>query len=166
MKREFLQKKGTWLTADQPPAEFSGGVCEEALAARLARGVCRGFAEQGLTSLVEFHLANGRRADVIALDGRGGLAIVEIKSSLADFRSDGKWPEYRDFCDRFYFAVAAEFPREVLPEDCGLILADAYGAVVEREAPEHPLKPARRKAVTLRFAQAAARRLALQLDPG
>lgn len=164
MKRDFPQKRETWLTPNQPGVEYPDVQDEDALAARLARGVCRSFAEQGLASLVEFHLANGRRADVIALDGRGGLVIVEIKSSLADFRSDGKWPEYRDFCDRFYFAVAAEFPRQVLPEDCGLICADAYGAVVEREAPEHPLKPARRKAVTLRFAQAAARRLALQLD--
>lgn len=144
------------------------GLVESSLpdvAARLARGVCRGFAEQGLVSLTEFALANGRRADVIALDGRGKLVIVEVKSSLADFRSDAKWPEYRDFCDHFYFAVAADFPRKVLPTDCGLILADAYGAVVERMAPEHALNAARRKAVTLRFAQAAARRLNLQLDP-
>lgn len=150
--------------APRSPNQFQDE-SQPALAARIARGVCRAFEEEGAACLMEFSLASGRRADVIALDAKGRLAIVEIKSSLADFRSDGKWPEYRAFCDALYFAVAADFPREVLPEDCGLIVADAYGALVERPAPEHPLNPARRKAVTLRFAQAAARRLSLLLDP-
>lgn len=150
---------------NQPPAESLANQGEDALALRLARGVCRAFEDYGQVCLVEFSLASGRRADVMAMDPKGRLTIVEIKSSLADFRSDGKWPEYREFCDALYFAVAAEFPREVLPEDCGLIVADAYGASVLRKAPAHPLSGARRKAVTLRFAQVAARRLAALNDP-
>lgn len=132
----------------------------------LARGVAREFAQRGYASLAEFSLANGRRADLLCL-GRGGeLAIVEIKSSVADFRGDRKWPEYRDFCDRLYFAVAEDFPQTLIPEDCGLVVADGFGAAILREAPALPLNPARRRAVTLRFALAASRRLGRLLDPG
>lgn len=136
----------------------------ELLAARLARGVGRYFETLGCGVLTEVTLANGRRADVMALDAKGRIAVVEIKSCLADYRSDGKWHAYRDFCDALYFAVAQDFPREVLPGDCGLIIADAYGAAIEREAETHPLNPARRRAVTLRFAQLAARRLSACQD--
>lgn len=132
---------------------------------RLARGVCRALAEFGCATLTEVTLKSGHRADVLALDGRGGIVIVEVKSSLADFRSDGKWRAYLDFCERFYFAVPPDFPREVLPEDCGLMLADAYHAEILREAPPSPLAPARRKALTLRFAQLAAKRLQRLTDP-
>jgi len=98
----------------------------------LARGVCRALAQRGYSTLTEFSLANGRRADVIGL-GRGGeLVIVEVKSSVQDFRSDGKWPEYREFCDRFYFAVPEGFPRDLIPEDCGLIMADRKGGEPQR----------------------------------
>lgn len=135
-------------------------------AARLARGVCRAFDQRGYASLLEFPLANGRRADVIALHRGGELAIVEIKSSVADFRADQKWPEYREWCDRLYFAVANGFPTELIPGDCGLIVADAFGAELVREAPCVRLPPARRKAVTLRFAFAGAGRLRRLLDPG
>src|ERR1700687_4264050 len=90
----------------------------------LARGVARALAQRGYATLTEVSLANGRRADVIGL-GRGGeLVIVEVKSSVQDFRSDAKWPEYREFCDRFYFAVGADFPQALIPEECGLIVAD------------------------------------------
>jgi hypothetical protein len=135
-------------------------------AARLARGVCRAFDQRGFASLLEFPLANGRRADVMALRRDGELAIVEIKSSIADFRADQKWPEYRDWCDRLYFAVAAGFPAELIPEDCGLVVADGFGAEMLREAPCLPLTAARRKAVTLRFAIAGAARLRRLVDPG
>lgn len=136
-----------------------------ALAVRLARGVGRYFEDLGFACLTEFSLANGRRADVMVLDAKGRILAVEVKSCLADFRSDGKWHEYRDFCDALYFAVAPEFPSEVLPQECGVIVADAYGAAIAREPATHPLNPARRRALTLRFAQTAARRLSSVRDP-
>ena len=132
----------------------------------LARGVCRELQQRGYASLLEVALANGRRADVRAL-GRGGeIAIVEIKSSLADFRADRKWSEYWEFCDRLYFAVAADFPRHLIPPECGLIVADPFGAALLRESPVQPLNAARRRAVTLRFALMGAQRLRRTLDPG
>ena len=134
-------------------------------AALLARGVCRMLEQLGYASLLEFPLANGRRADILAL-GRGGeLIIVEIKSSVADFRADRKWADYRDFADRFYFAVARDFPPGLIPEDCGLIVADGFAAAVLREGGASRLAPARRKTLTLRFALAAAARLRRHLDP-
>ena len=136
-----------------------------ALRLLLARGVGRALAQRGYASLTEVSLANGRRADVMGLGRAGELVIVEGKSSLQDFRSDGKWPEYREFCDRFYFAVAEDFPRDAIPEDCGLIVADGFGAAVLREAPLVALAAARRKAVTLRFALAGSERLRRLLDP-
>ncbi len=94
----------------------------------LARGVCRLLDAMGYTPLCEVPLGVGRRADVLALSGKGRFAIVEIKSGLADFRADQKWPDYVAHCDRFYFAVGADFPREVLPPHTGLLIADRYGA--------------------------------------
>jgi hypothetical protein len=131
----------------------------------LARGVCRALQQLGYASLVEFPLANGRRADILALSRGGELAIIEIKSSVADFRADRKWVEYRDFADRFYFAVPKNFPAALIPEDCGLIVADAFAASMIRDGSPTALAPARRRAVTLRFALAAAARLRRQLDP-
>jgi len=136
-----------------------------ALRLQLARGVGRALAQRGYASLTEVSLANGRRADVMGLGRAGELVIVEVKSSLQDFRSDAKWPEYREFCDRFYFAVAEDFPREAIPEDCGLIVADGFGGAVLREAPMLALAAARRKAVTLRFALVSSERLRRLLDP-
>jgi hypothetical protein len=132
----------------------------------LARGVCRALTQRGFSTLTEFSLASGRRADVFALGRDGTLVIVEIKSSVADFRSDRKWPEYRAFCDRLYFAVPDGFPSEMIPLDCGLIMADPFGAAVLREAPSEPLVAARRRAVTVRFARHAAHRLQRLIDPG
>lgn len=134
-------------------------------ARQILRGVGRYFRTLDLTIISELPLADGRRADLMALDPRGGIRIVEIKSCTADFRSDRKWPEYRQWCDRFYFAVDAEFPSELIPDDCGLILADRFGADIIREAPEHRLEAARRRAVTLRFARCAALRLHSISDP-
>jgi hypothetical protein len=131
----------------------------------LARGVCRALAQLGYASLVEFPLANGRRADVLALGKTGDLIIVEIKSSVADFRADRKWARYREFADRLYFAVPNGFPALLIPEECGLIVADSFGAAVLRDGVATPLAPARRRALTLRFALAAANRLRRQLDP-
>ena len=131
----------------------------------LARGICRALEQLGYASLLEFPLANGRRADILALGKTGDLMIIEIKSSVADFRADRKWAFYREFADRLYFAVPNEFPSLLIPEECGLIVADAFGAAVLRHGALTALAPARRRALTLRFALAAAARLHRQLDP-
>jgi hypothetical protein len=134
-------------------------------AALLARGVCRALDQLGYASLVEFPLTNGRRTDVLALGRRGDLIAVEIKSSVADFRADQKWPIYRDFADRLYFAVASGFPIVLIPENCGVMVADAFAASVLREGETITLTAGRRRAVTLRFARIAAVRLRRSLDP-
>jgi hypothetical protein len=131
----------------------------------VALGARRLLASHGFASVTELTLASGRRADIVGLGANGDIWIVEIKSCLADFRADRKWPGYRDFCDRFFFAVPTDFPQEVLPEDAGLVLADGFGAAVVRGAPIHRLAGARRKAVMLRFAHAAAGRLHGLVDP-
>ena len=131
----------------------------------IARGVLRLFDELGYAGITEFSLANGRRADVIGLDDRSQVAIVEIKSCWTDFATDSKWWEYRDYCDAFYFAVAESFPRERLPEDVGLIVADRYGGAVLRPAPVNPLASARRRALVLRLARVALTRWRSN-DPG
>lgn len=146
------------LNGDEPPIPASGAV-------PIFRGVRRALAARGFVSMAEFRLASGRRADVLAMDGAGTVVIVEVKSCVADFRSDQKWPEYRDWCDAFYFAVDDAFPTELIPDDCGLMVADAYGAEILREAPEHRLAPARRKALTLRIALTGAGRLHRIEDP-
>jgi hypothetical protein len=128
-------------------------------ATQLARGICRALEDWGFGALTEFSLNNGRRADVIAMDGAGRFVIVEIKTSEADFRADKKWQDYLDFCDLFYFAVPVEFPKQLIPEDCGLLVADAYSAAVLREPGETAMHPNRRKAQILRFALTATLRL-------
>jgi hypothetical protein len=138
---------------------------QSANATAIAIGTRRLLAGRGLASVTELTLASGRRADIIALGSDGCIWIVEIKSSVADFRADAKWPAYRDYCDRLYFAVAPDFPTEILPAETGLILADGFGADLAREAPEHKLAGARRRAVMLRFAHVAAGRLHALVDP-
>ena len=123
------------------------------------------MSDHGLSTLAEFTLSSGRRVDVIGLDRHGLVTIVEIKTSLEDFRSDRKWPEYLEYCDRFFFAVPEGFPQEVLPEDFGLMAADPYGAVILRESPCLQLNAARRKAQNLRFGLTAAERLQRLVDP-
>ncbi|MEM6899821.1 MAG: MmcB family DNA repair protein [Pseudomonadota bacterium] len=132
-------------------------------AARIARGVTRLFGELAWTSVTELTLANRRRADICALGPHGEITIVEIKSSVADFRSDAKWPDYQPYCDRFYFAVGHDFPKDLIPDEAGLIVADGFGGAILRDPGETALKAARRKAMTLRFAHAAAGRL-MRLD--
>ncbi|MCB1501586.1 MAG: MmcB family DNA repair protein [Bauldia sp.] len=134
-------------------------------AAAIQRGVGRLLRAQGFAIVCELPLATGRRADVVGLGPAGDVWIVEIKSSIEDFRVDHKWPDYRLSCDRLYFATHAGVPQEIFPEACGLILADAYGAELLREAPEHRLAAATRKAMLVRFAQAAAHRLHGLVDP-
>jgi hypothetical protein len=146
-----------------PPANIFAA--EPIDASLLARGVCRALRQLGYAALVEFPLANGRRTDVLALGRRGEVVAVEIKSSLADFRTDRKWPSYREFADRLYFAVASGFPTALIPDDCGLIVADAFGAAIVRDGQTSSLTAGRRRAVTLRFARIAAARLQRTLDP-
>jgi hypothetical protein len=147
------------------PSQEAARAAEERLAERLARGVCRLFEDMGFAAITEFPLTNGRRVDVIALDGAGATAIVEIKSSVMDFRTDHKWHEYLDFCDRFYFAVAEEFPRELIPAEVGLIIADDWHGTMLRESPQLAMNGSRRRAQTLRIALIAAQRLRRFTDP-
>lgn len=131
----------------------------------LARGVLRLLADMAYSGLREVSLPNARRADVMAVNRAGTIVIVEVKTSLADFRADGKWGEYLDFCDAFYFAVPVGFPMDVLPREHGLIVADRFGAAVERPAPENRLGAPRRRALTLRLARKGADRLRRVEDP-
>lgn len=128
--------------------------------AALARGVTQLLINHGLASILEVPLANGRRADVMALTQRGEIWIVETKSCLADYACDAKWPDYLEYCDRFFFGVTESFPHALIPEDAGLIVADGFDGAILRESPLRPLAGARRKAVTLQFARLAAQRLA------
>jgi hypothetical protein len=127
--------------------------------ALLARGVTRMLGDHGLAPILEVPLANGRRADVMAITASGEIWIVETKSCEADYACDAKWPEYVEYCDRFFFGVTEEFPRERIPEEAGLIVADGFGGAILRVSPFRPLVGARRKAVTLLFARLAALRL-------
>lgn len=132
----------------------------------LARGVCRHLRDRDFTCIEEFVPVRGLRVDVMALGPKGEIWIVECKSSRADYMSDNKWRGYLDWCDRFFWAVEPEFPHDVLPTSSGLILADAYGAQIERLGDEKKLAPARRRNLTLKFARNAALRLHGVYDPG
>ena len=145
--------------ADAPP-----------MAAEVARGVIRLFCRQDLFAICEVPLPNGRRADMMAIDGKGALTIVEIKVAKADLLGDVKWTDYLDYCDRFFWAVPPDLAsicdgERFMPNEAGLIVADRYDAVLMRDATHRPLAPARRKAELLRFARRAARRLSAQIDP-
>jgi len=141
------------------------------IAAEVARGVTRLFCRRDWFAMCEVPLPNGRRADLMAIDSKGQLAIVEIKVSKADLVGDGKWRDYLDYCDRFYWAVPQGFALDLFEHElrepglCGLIVADRYDAAIMRDALHRPLAPARRKAELLRFARRAARRLSAQIDP-
>jgi hypothetical protein len=128
--------------------------------ATVTRGAARFLVALGYAPLAEVALPNGRRADLMAIGRKGEILIVEVKSSVEDFRTDQKWHEYQPYCDAFAFAVAPEFPREILPEEPGLIVADGFGGAILREAPVIQLVGARRKALTLAFARLAALRAA------
>lgn len=133
---------------------------------RLARGVARHLSALGLVSVEEFVPARGLRVDVCGLGQKGEIWVIECKSCRADFVGDGKWRNYLDWCDRYFWAVDQDFPTELLPDDSGLILADAYDAEIIRMAPESKLAPARRKMLIQKFAKHAARRLHALRDPG
>lgn len=130
------------------------------ITAAVTRGAARLLADLGYAPLAEVTLPNGRRADLMALSPRGEIVIIEVKSGLEDYRVDRKWHEYMPYCDRFAFAVAPEFPQEILPEEPGLLVCDGFGGAVLREAPVAPLAGARRKALTIAFGRLAAMRAA------
>jgi hypothetical protein len=140
------------------------------LAMDVARGVTRLFCRQDLFAICEVPLPNGRRADLMGIDPKGNLTIVEIKVAKSDLVGDCKWTDYLDYCDHFYWAVPPQLAsicegERFLPSEAGLIVADRYDAALVRAAAHRPLAPARRKAELLRFARRAARRLSEQLDP-
>jgi hypothetical protein len=138
---------------------------QSATALAVARGTTRLLHSLGLCVVSELPLASGRRADLVALGADGTVWIVEIKSSVADFRADQKWMDYRLLCDRLFFATTVEVPCDIFPKDTGLIVADAFGAEIVCEAPEHRLHAATRKSMMLAFARAAALRLSSLADP-
>lgn len=132
----------------------------------IARGVRRLLRARGYSTLTELMLVDGKRADIVALNGEGEVLIVEIKSSPADLRADRKWRDYALSCDRLYFAISEHTPAKLMPAEAGLILADPYGAEIVREAELCRMASASRRALLLRFAQAAADRLHRLADPG
>ena len=134
-------------------------------ALRIARGTTRLLHAHGFAVVSELPLPSGRRADLVGLDASGRIWIVEVKSSIADFRADQKWPDYRAHCDRLFFATSLEVPCDIFPPDTGLIVADAFGAEFKCDAPEHRLSAPTRKNMMLLFARAAAARLRALHDP-
>ncbi len=135
-------------------------------AASVQRGVCRMLLDAGHMSIPEFQLSSGRRADVLSIDRTGVIWIVEIKSSLADFQVDQKWPQYWDYCDHLFFARPIELDENIFPPEAGLIVADSFGAEITRTPPARKLSPARRKSITLLAARTAAIRLQRVYDKG
>jgi len=156
---------------DTPPASCIGEPGSPLCAADVARGVVRMLLRHDLTAMAEVPLDGGRRADLMAIDARGHIVIVEIKVSRADLLGDGKWPDYLGHCDRYFWAVPAGFDASplhgaaFLPERTGIIVADRYDAAIVREAHTTPLPAHVRKRGTLAFARRAARRLIAQTDP-
>ncbi len=151
------------MPATQLQVPIDGRQSDTAL--KIARGTGRLLHAHGFSLVSELPLPSGRRADLVALDGGGEIWIVEIKSSVADFRADQKWQDYRLHCDRLFFATSLEVPCEIFPPDTGLIVADAFGAEFKCEAPEHKLTAATRKSMMLLFARTAALRLQSLADP-
>jgi hypothetical protein len=143
---------------------FQWGMISTHTAIDVARGVSRLLLQEGYSPILEFTLPNGRRLDVAALGPGGEVLGIEIKVALADLRGDGKWPEYLDYCDLFYFAIPPDFPHEHVPHQTGLIVADRYGGDIIKEAEAQSLHASRRKAVTISFARLAAERLSRTLD--
>lgn len=156
--------------ASSPP--LTEPLVDERRAQAVARGIGRLFARNDIWTLAEMPLRNGRRADLMGIDPKGQLVIVEIKTARGDLLGDGKWPDYLEYCDRFYWGLPPELDRTCLegagfrPECCGVIVADEYDAEIIRPAPSRPLAAARRKAEVERLARTALRRQLVALDPG
>jgi len=160
-------------SVDSPTASLTGSASPtDALRSRaVARGICRLFARNDIWMLAEMPLRNGRRADLMGIDGKGHVVIVEIKTARGDLLGDGKWPDYLDFCDRFFWGLPPELDRACLdgadfrPDCCGVIVADEYDAEILRPAPSHPLAAARRRVEVERLARASLRRQLVAADP-
>ena len=131
----------------------------------VCRGASRLMRQTGHSVLLEVPLPDGRRADIVAIARAGELAIVEVKSSIEDWRVDGKWPDYLGWCDQLFVAVPVDFPQALIPVEIGLIVADAYGGEILRQPPRRPVAPARRKALLVDCARLASERLARLADP-
>ena len=155
-----MESKAVHLTLVPPPDRRQS---ETALA--VGRGTARLLRSLGFACVSELALPSGRRADLVALNERGEIWIVEIKSSVEDLRADQKWQDYRAHCDRLFFAFTQDLPCEIFPDQTGLIVADAYGAHLHCEAPEHRLPAPTRKLMTIRFGLAAAQRINRLIDP-
>jgi len=160
------------LPAALPPATLPATDDPLALRSRaVCRGICRLFARNDIWALAEMPLRNGRRADLMGIDAKGKIVIVEVKTARGDLLGDGKWPDYLEFCDRFYWGLPPEMDRKILesadyrPDCCGVIVADEYDAEIIRPAPSHPLAPARRRVEVERLARTALRRQLVALDP-
>lgn len=166
-QRESHRHNGGTMTnpARIPPNPAVNADIEMQRAAAILRGTQRLLRTLNYESVSEVPLANGRRADIVCLGADGEIWIVEIKSSIADFRSDHKWQDYREYCDALLFAVMPDFPTTILPDDTGLILADAYSGELVKAPPRHPLAAARRKALMLSVARMTAMRLHARVDP-
>ena len=155
-----MEWRGRHVNLVPPP---DGRQSETALA--VARGTSRLLHSLGFACISELSLPSGRRADLVALNGRGEIWIVEIKSSVEDLRADHKWEDYRAHCDRLFFAFTQKMSCDLFPKDTGLIVADAYGAHLVCDAPEHRLPAPTRKLMTVRFAMTAAQRISRLVDP-
>ncbi len=131
----------------------------------VCRGACRLMRQAGKSVLLELPLPDGRRADIFAIGPGGDITIIEVKSSIEDWRVDEKWPDYLDWCDQLYFAIPLDFPQALIPGDIGLIVADAYGGELLRAAPRRALAAARRKSLLIDSARLASERLARLHDP-
>lgn len=158
-------------TSPTPALAAASGDVLVRRALAVCRGICRLFARNDIWVLGEMPLRNGRRADLMGIDGKGRIVIVEVKTARGDLMGDGKWPDYLDFCDRFYWGLPPELDRACLetedfrPDLCGVIVADEYDAEIVRPAPSHPLAAARRRVEVERLARAALRRQLVATDP-
>jgi hypothetical protein len=155
-----MEQRSRQINLVPPP---DGRQSETALA--VARGTTRLLRSLAFSCISELPLPSGRRADLVALNERGEIWIIEIKSSVEDLRADHKWEEYRAHCDRLFFAFTQDLPCDIFPKETGLIIADAYGAHLLCQAPEHRLPAPTRKLMTVRFAMAAAARINRLVDP-
>jgi len=153
------------MVSDLLAAPASAGIPAATRTLAVCRAAARFCARLGWAPVAEMPLPNGRRADILALRPDGGFAVLEVKSCARDYLTDGKWREYREFCDRLYFAVDLDFPQELIPQDVGLLVTDGPDATLIREAPTHPLASARRRSLLHRYAVTAAGRLAALQDP-
>lgn len=147
----------------QSPGFIDGRQSETAL--KIQRGAMRHLSLLGYVSVSELTLPNGRRADLVAMSDSGHILILEIKSSRQDFLVDQKWQDYLDFCDSFAFALHMDGPVDLIPEDQGLLICDAYGGEFIRQPLDMKMSAARRKAIYQRIIQHAARRLHSLMDP-